>query len=135
MAGVVVPRASYQWLLFEELDGGAPAGAQTFEFTGPNIPVVGAITEVDLFTTDDVGQWQIQIGVESLGSIFKTTQSQEQLTEEGYFRVLPKGFWPETEGLTFPIPSSGLRPRIRIRREDAVQPNLRIRVLMVAHPA
>lgn len=135
LGGPVVPRASYQWLLFEELDGGQPAGAQTFEFRGPNIPFVGAITEVDLFTNSDVGEWQIQMSVEGLGSIFKSSQSGEILSEEGFFRVLPAGFWPETEGLTFPIPSSGARPLIRFRRETSKEKNIVVRVLIVAHPA
>ncbi len=135
IGGVPPPRASYQWLLFEEVDGGSPSGEQTFTFLGPAIPFVGAITEVDLITEDTKGEWQVNIEVEGLGPIFRTSQSGEVLTEAGFFRPLPQGFWPETEGLTFPLPAPGYVPRFRIRRPDASQKNMRFRLFIVAHPA
>lgn len=130
-----VPRASYQWLHFDEVDGGDPAGEQTFTFEGENIPFVGAITEVDLFTDDDKGDWQVQIGVNGIGSIFRTSLPDEVLEDAGFFRIPKKGFWPETEGLTFPLPSPGLTPFIKLRRPDGAQKNLTYRLLLVAHPS
>lgn len=135
IGGVPPPRASYQWLLFEELDGSAPAGEQTFTFDGPAIPFVGAVTEVDLITEKTKGDWQVAIEIAGLGPIFRTTQAGEDLVGAGFFRAIPEGFWPETEGITFPLPGPGYQPRIRIRRPDAAQKNLVFRLFMVAHPA
>ncbi len=129
------PSASYQWLHFDKIDGAIPAGAQTFLLEGEPIPFIGAITEVDVQVEPKVSQWQIQVGVAGLGSIFRTSQPLEPITEAGFFRPIPAGFWPETEGITFPIPASGLRPFVKIFRPDNRQRNLTIRIFIVAHPA
>ncbi len=130
-----VPRASYQWLHFDEVDGGEPEGPQIFTFFGEMIPFVGAITEVDFFTDNDEGDWQIQIGVVGQGSIFRTTLPDENLEDAGFFHVPQRGFWPETEGLTFPLPAPGLTPFIKLRRPGDSEENLRYRLLIVAHPS
>lgn len=135
IGGVPPPRASYQWLLFEEIDGGSPAGEQIFTFEGPSIPFVGAVTEIDLIAEGGTGNWQVNIEIAGLGPIFRTSQSGEDLAEAGFFRPIPPGFWPETEGITFPLPGPGYVPRIRFRRPDSAQANLVFRLFMVAHPA
>lgn len=133
--GGVAPRASYQWLLFETIDGGSPSGAQEFIFEGETIPFVGAITEVDVIAEEKLDDWQMRIEVSGLGPIFRTSQSAEIFIDQGWFRPTPPGFWPETEGLVFPLPSPGSRPVIRFRRTEDNLKNLTIRVLIVAHPS
>ncbi len=133
--GASSPRASYQWLLFETLDGSQPKGPTTFEFAGPPIGFVGAITEVDVVSSDPGTDWRMQISVDGQGSIFQSSQSSEILPEAGFFRPTPPGFWPETEGLTFPLPAPGLVPRIKVFRSTKKPKNLTLRVLIVAHPS
>ncbi len=138
LPGVSVPRApsaSYQWLHFANLDGAVPAGEQLITIEGEPIPFIGAITEVDIQVEPTISQWQMQVGVVGLGSIFRTSQPREPLTEAGFFRPIPAGFWPETEGLTFPVPSSGLRPYVKFFRPDDRQRNLTVRIFIVAHPS
>lgn len=131
----VPPRASYQWLFFHELDGASPAGPTTFTIEGPPIGFVGAITEVDVTSQSDPGNWQMRISLEGYGSIFQTSQPLVTLTESGFFRPTPPGFWPETEGLVVPIDSAGRKPVLEFFRPGSVSPNLLVRVLIVAHPA
>lgn len=133
-AGPQAPTGSYQWLFFEEISGVSPAGPQTFEFLGPPIGFVGAVTEVDVSKEMAGGAWQMQVGIDGVGPIFRTSQADEQLFAEGFWRPIPLQFWPETEGIVFPLPSAGLRPKLVFRRPDDVQPNLLIKVLIVAHP-
>ncbi len=132
--GGIAPRASYQWLLFETIDGSVPGGAAEFTFEGETIPFVGAITEVDVVSSVPVDQWQMRVEVSGLGPIFRTQQSAETFIDQGWFRPTPPGFWPETEGLVFPIPSPGSRPIIRVRRITDGVSNLTLRVLLIAHP-
>jgi len=133
--GGIAPSASYQWLLFETIDGGVPAGAQEFVFEGETIPFVGAVTEVDVIASEPVDQWQMRIEISGQGPIFRTTQSQEILVDQGWFRPTPPGFWPETEGLVFPLPAPGSRPVVKVRRIASGVANLTLRVLVVAQPS
>lgn len=133
-SSLVAPVPSYQWLFFDTLDGGVPAGAAAFTFDGPPIPWIGAITEVDVISSEPGTFWQMRLSVPGQGSVFRTTQETDQLLEEGFFRPTPPGFWPETESLVFPLPVSGLVPRLEFRRLSDTAPNLTIRVLVVAQP-
>lgn len=133
--GGFAPSASYQWLLFETIDGNVPAGAAEFTFEGETIPFVGAITEVDVVSSEPVDQWQMRLEVSGQGPIFRTQQSGEILIDQGWFRPTPPGFWPETEGLVFPLPSPGSRPIVRVRRVGGGVANLTLRVLIVAQPS
>lgn len=130
-----VPRSSYQWLFFDTLSGTLPAGVATFDFDGPPIPFVGAITEVDVIASDPGVTWQMQISVQGQGPIFRTSQPLESLDAEGFFKPTPPGFWPETEGLVFALPASGLMPHLRFTRDTDLEVNLTVRVLIVAHPS
>ena len=133
--GGVAPTASYQWLLFETIDGSVPAGAAEFVFEGPTIPFVGAVTEVDVIASEPVDQWQMKVEISGQGPIFRTTQSAETFIDEGWFRPTPPGFWPETESLVFPLPSGGSRPVVKVRRVSSAVANLTLRVLLVAQPS
>lgn len=132
--GVEAPTGSYQWLLFDTFSGNVPAGAAEFSVAGPPIGFSGAITEVDVIASDPGSTWQMQISVDGQGSIFRTSQALVPLDGEGFFRPTPPGFWPETEGLVFPLPTSGLVPRVRVTRDHDLEPALTLRVLIVAHP-
>ena len=133
--GGFAPSASYQWLLFETIDGSVPAGAQEFTFEGPTIPFIGAVTEVDVIASEPVDQWQMKIEISGQGPIFRTTQSQETFIDEGWFRPTPPGLWPDTEGLVFPLPTGGSRPVVKVRRITGAVANLTLRVLLVAQPS
>lgn len=133
--GGFAPSASYQWLLFETIDGSVPAGAQEFTFEGPTIPFIGAVTEVDVIASEPVDQWQMKIEISGQGPIFRTTQSAETFIDEGWFRPTPPGFWPDTEGLVFPLPTGGSRPVVKVRRITGAVANLTLRVLLVAQPS
>lgn len=133
--GGFAPSASYQWLLFETIDGSVPPGLQEFTFEGPTIPFVGAVTEVDVIASEPVDQWQMKVEISGQGPIFRTTQSQEIFIDEGWFRPTPPGFWPETEGLVFPLPSGGSKPVVKVRRITGGVANLTLRVLLVAQPS
>ena len=133
--GGFAPSASYQWLLFEEIDGGGAAEEELFTFTGPTISFVGAITEVDVISSDPGTAFQMRISVSGQGPIFRTQQSADILIDQGWFRPTPPGFWPETEGLVFPLPGPGSSPVVEVRRVGRSKNNLTLRVLVVAHPS
>ena len=132
---VPAPSPSWQWLFFQTLDGGVPAGAQRFSFRSEPIPFVGAITEIDVVSTDPGSDWQMRLSVEGVGPIFKTTQPTDLLRGAGFFRPTPPGFWPETEGLVFPLTSSGQVILLEFDRLSNVAPNLTVRVLVIAQPS
>lgn len=133
--GGFAPSASYQWLLFETVDGGGAPAEELFTFTGPTIPFVGAVTEVDVISSDPGTAWQMRISISGQGPIFRTSQSADILIDQGWFRPTPPGFWPETEGLVFPLPSPGSSPVVEVRRVGRSLNNLTLRVLVVAHPS
>lgn len=130
-----VPQGSYQWLFFETLDGAVPAGPTTFTIRGEPIPFRGAITEIDVMSSDPGADWQMRISLEGQGSIFRSSQAPVTLAGGGFFRPTPPGFWPETEGVVYPIPVSGAVPILEFFRATSVAPLLTVRVLIVAHPA
>jgi hypothetical protein len=134
LVGEGVPNSSYQWLFFNTISGNDPVGSQSFTFFGPAIPFAGAITEVDVVATDPGDQWHMRLSVDTVGTIFRTSQPTDVLIEDGWFRPTPPGFWPETEGLVFTLPASGLVPQIQLRRLSDTAPNLTLRVLIVAQP-
>ncbi len=135
LGGPRAPRPSYQGLFFDTVSGSVPAGEQEFNFELDGIPFVGAITEVDVIAEPPIGLWQMKLELEGEGTIFRVRQDDEVLPGAGWFRPTPPGFWPETEGITFPVSSSGRRPIISVRRPDDAQPNLILRVFIVAHPS
>ncbi len=130
-----IPTPSFQWLFFDTIDGASPAGAQTFSFESPPIPFIGAITEVDVISTEPGADWQMRLSVPGQGPIFHTTQPTDILTADGWFRPTPPGFWPETEGIVFPLPVSGSKVLLEFARTQASGLNLTVRVLIVAHPS